>query len=437
LEHRIQSTGQAAVSADVLWTLVRNFHGTWHPAIATMAIEHDEAGRKIRAFTVHNENKTYREQLTWFSDSEKSLAYTHVDGIDGVDQYHAKLYVNANENGSTISMQADLSAPEPRATEIANGTQVIFDSAIDAITTIANEYIGNNSVDNPDYTPSQSCESGATINTRLINNVLAVSYVDGPTTRSNTLCLFIHGIGGSRHNWQNQLAAVAPYCTAAALDLRGYGDSKPGEKQSTVDDYCNDILSVADAFDADKLILCGLSYGAWIATSFSLRHQNRLSALILSGGCTGMSEASVDKREAFRQSRQAPLNEGKTPADFAPNVLAILAGPDITESVKQELFDSMSAISAKTYLDALHCFTNPTETFDFSNILVPVLLMTGDADKLAPPEELNQVAQRIYHASANPDVRFECLPRTGHVCNLESPDAYNAPLLELIRRVVR
>jgi len=168
-----------------------------------------------------------------------------------------------------------------------------------------------------------------------------------------------------------------------------------------------------------------------------MRHPQRLAALVLSGGCTGMSEASTEEREGFRRSREVPMSEGKTPSDFAPDVVKILAGPDCTEQVKAQLLESMQTIASETYADALRCFTNPTETFDFASITMPVLLMTGDADKLAPPQEIKQIATRIHNASPSPDVRFECLHRAGHLCNLEAPQAYNTPLLELIKRVLR
>ena len=40
-----------------------------------------------------------------------------------------------------------------------------------------------------------------------------------------------------------------------------------------------------------------------------------------------MSEAGPDEREAFRVSREVPLNAGQVPADFAPAVVKVLAGP--------------------------------------------------------------------------------------------------------------
>jgi pimeloyl-ACP methyl ester carboxylesterase len=45
----------------------------------------------------------------------------------------------------------------------------------------------------------------------------------------------------------------------------------------------------------------------------------------------------------------------------------------------------MAAIPAATYRDALVCFTNPLERFDFSRLTMPVLMMTGEHDRLAPP----------------------------------------------------
>lgn len=233
----------------------------------------------------------------------------------------------------------------------------------------------------------------------------------------------------------DQLRAVGSVMRAAALDLRGYGDSTLGPRQSTVDDYCADILRVAEKLGAKRLVLVGLSYGSWIATSFAMRHPEMLDALVLSGGCTGMSEAGPDVREAFRVSREVPLNAGQTPADVAPAVVKVLASPGASDEVRRRLFDSMAAIPTATYRDALLCFTNPLERFDFARLTMPALMMTGEHDRLAPPAEIRGVAGRIWDAAPRPDVRFEVIAGAGHVCNVEQPAAYNGPLLDLLGRL--
>jgi pimeloyl-ACP methyl ester carboxylesterase len=148
-----------------------------------------------------------------------------------------------------------------------------------------------------------------------------------------------------------------------------------------------------------------------------------------------MSEAGASEREAFRVSREVPLNAGQVPADFAPVVVNVIAGPDANAAVRAELLTSMSAIPAATYRDALVCFTNPLERFDFAALTMPVLMMTGEHDRLAPPSEIRSVAERIFDASKTPDVRFEVIAGVGHVCNVEGADAYTRHLQDFVARV--
>jgi pimeloyl-ACP methyl ester carboxylesterase len=63
---------------------------------------------------------------------------------------------------------------------------------------------------------------------------------------------------------------------------------------------------------------------------------------------------------------------------------------------------------------------------------MPVLLMTGENDRLAPPAEIRGVAKRIHAQSPRPDVRFETIAGAGHVCNIEEPEVYNRILLDFL-----
>ena len=95
----------------------------------------------------------------------------------------------------------------------------------------------------------------------------------------------------------------------------------------------------------------------------------------------------------------------------------------------------MAAIPAATYRDALVCFTHPRERFDFARLAMPVLLMTGAHDRLAPPAEIRAVAGRIFDLAPQPDVRFEVIANAGHVCNVEAPETYSRLLLEFLAKV--
>jgi pimeloyl-ACP methyl ester carboxylesterase len=490
-EERVQVTGHSAADPAAVWAVAGDFCGAWHPAIAEIRAERDARGALIRAFTAKGEDTLYREQLTYRSDSDRVLVYTHLEGIDGAESYVARLQVSPDEGGgSRIEWSARLTAPDERASAIAAGTRAIFEMGIAVLAELPLdaqpvEMLPANPTVDADFetifvqgapqlalTMARGDATASRFSPRgevpSASEAMRGSHAQrsseplirpfgppsphgekgkqgaplGPSSTAGALAdqilvLFLHGIGGGRTNWLPQLAAAAPYAHAAALDLRGYGDSQLGASQSTIDDYCADILRVADSLGAGRLVLCGLSYGAWIATSFAMRHPEMLAGLVLSGGCTGMSEAGIEERDAFRQSREVPLNQGKTPADFAPGVVNVLAGPDAGEEVRQQLFASMAAIPAATYRDALSCFTHPGERFDFSRLTMPVLVMTGEFDRLAPPAEIRGVATRIAATAPRAHVRFEVIAGAGHVCNIERPDAYNAILREFLVEVAR
>lgn len=428
---RVVVERQIPAAADAVWSILREFSGRWHPAIAEMRLERDAMGAQVRAFTAKGEARLYRERLTWFSDSDRCLAYTHIEGIAGARAYDAEVSVEpAADAGSLVTWTAEVEADEPRLSEIVAGTRFIFDMGMDALEELAAGPARAHAL--PAALPVPSAAT-----TRMLEGSprLALSVAGG--SKGRQLALYLHGIGGGRANWSRQIEASASIMPSAALDLRGYGESARGAAQSTVEDHCADILRVMEAFQAERLVLVGLSYGAWLATSFAMRFPHLLDGLVLSGGCTGMSEAEPEERERFRTSRQVPLDAGQAPADFAPGVVDVIAGPSATPETRRELLRSMSAIPADTYRDALNCFTNPPERFDFSRLSMPVLMMTGTFDRLASPAEIRSVARRIRHASSRPDIRFEVIPDAGHVCNIEQPAFYNRVLLEFLARLPR
>lgn len=433
-DRQVEVSAHAYASANAVWAIAGQFCGAWHPAIATIQTERDHRGSAIRAFTVAGEDTLYREQLIYYSDTDRELRYVHLQGIAGVDDYEGRLRIEPLADDScNIVCSASITAPAPRCDEIATGTRAVFQGGVDALLAIAGEPAKPVEQRQPRVLDETDLDTIAIAGKPELCCTVTQAKAQG-------LCIFLHGIGGARDNWRAQLPAVPDSMRAVAMDLRGYGDSAAGADQSTVDDYCRDILRVRDAFGARKIVLCGLSFGAWIATSFAMRHPQLLSALVLSGGCTGMSQAGVDERDAFRRSREVPLDAGQTPADFAAEVVDVIAGPNAADEVRRQLLDSMSAISVHTYRDALNCFTRPTEIFDFSRLTMPVLMMTGEHDRLAPPGEIRAVADTIVAAlnargDVLPDVQFEVIDDAGHVCNLERPQAYNRLLQTFLARL--
>ena len=137
------------------------------------------------------------------------------------------------------------------------------------------------------------------------------------------LVVFLHGIGGHRQHWDDQLHVFGAHFTAAAWDARGYGDSDDYDGPLAFADFSADLARVLDGFGAERAHLVGLSLGGRIARDFALRHPARVATLVLANTTAGFDTLTPDQIEAFIRSRRVPLESGRTPRELAPKLAAI------------------------------------------------------------------------------------------------------------------
>ena len=138
--------------------------------------------------------------------------------------------------------------------------------------------------------------------------------------------MFLHGIGGNRSHWDDQLAAFAPDFTACAPDARGYGDSDDYDGPLAFGDLAGDLLRVIDHFGAARAHLVGLSLGGRVARDFCLRHPDRVATLVLCNTHAGFDALAPDQVDAFVRSRHGPLAAGRTPRELAPELARNVLG---------------------------------------------------------------------------------------------------------------
>lgn len=244
------------------------------------------------------------------------------------------------------------------------------------------------------------------------------------------LLLFLHGIGGNRTNWAQQLEHFGDRFHAVAWDLRGYGDSDDYEGPLTFADIRRDIERVLDHFGAAACHLVGLSLGGRIGFDF-VRHVPR--RVLSFAACSAVADAAdmpPEDRKRFLERRMAPLLAGKTPAQMAPDVVRSLAGPHATAQVIQQLTDSIAALHTESYLKTLTCVSAPSERVSLHEIRLPVCVIAAEQDSLFPLAKVSAIAHAI------PGARLSVLPGLGHLSNLEDPAAFNRALdafLEIVQ----
>lgn len=264
----------------------------------------------------------------------------------------------------------------------------------------------------------------ATISTRQILSEPAIGIDEAG---SGELVVLMHGIGGNRTNWTEQVELFGDHFKAVAWDARGYGMSDDYDGPLDFGDFAKDLGKLMDYFGADKAHLVGLSMGGRIAQDFYARHPERVASLVLVATFTGFQRFSEEERRRFVELRKKPLvEEGKEPYDIAPIVAKTLIGPKTSMEKYDRLVASMAALHKESYIKTVEATTMYDRDADLDKIAVPTLLVFGEHDSLTSPEIGREMADRIEGSE------YVLIPDSGHLVNIEQTEAFNDAVLPFL-----
>lgn len=246
---------------------------------------------------------------------------------------------------------------------------------------------------------------------------------------SGELLVMMHGIGGNRSNWTEQVEAFSAKYHAVAWDARGYGASDDYEGPLDFHAFAEDLLRLLDHFGVEKAHICGLSMGGRIAQDFYLHFPERVKSLILVATFSGFKKLNEADRKRFVELRLKPLVEdGKEPKDIAPVVAKTLIGPEASETHYDRLVASMEALHKQSYIKTIEATTVYERALELETVDVPTLLIFGENDSLTPPRTGRGMAKRIR------DNVYVEVPRSGHLINIEEPEIFNQAVLDFLKR---
>ena len=240
------------------------------------------------------------------------------------------------------------------------------------------------------------------------------------------LVVFLHGIGGNRTNWHDQLPVFAEHFTAATSDARSWGDSDDYDGPLRFEDMCADLGRVLDHFGVTSAHLVGLSMGGLIVQDFYARHPGRVASMVLvdtnNGPAKSMNESEIAE---FVRLRKQPLLEGKEPKDIAEPVARSLVSPSAGDAIVQRMIDSMTILHKDSYLKAIETVAH-YQGPDLSTLRAPSMLIVGANDTLTPPSVHRDMADQL------PQARYLEIPDAGHLSNIEKPAEFNQAVLNFL-----
>ncbi len=214
--------------------------------------------------------------------------------------------------------------------------------------------------------------------------------------------ILIHGAGSDHSIWPLPLRRMNGW-RVITIDLPGHGGS-PGAVPSSVLDYANKIWNFLNAMGIYHILLIGHSLGGMIALEMALLEPERVSALTLLG---------VSLHPPHQPELCARLDR---PADIS-RTLAILEktlfSPDCDPALKKRIMQSLVPSRISLLCADWHLALEYKIPEDLHTIKCPVLVLTGQDDRLTPVGSGRALANFI------PGAQFQVIQKAGHSIILE------------------
>jgi pimeloyl-ACP methyl ester carboxylesterase len=243
---------------------------------------------------------------------------------------------------------------------------------------------------------------------------------DGGDPEGGVPVLFVHSLGGNSGQWTLQLDHLRRHRRAAALDLRGHGDSDPADDGDySIEGLAADIAAVADQLDLRHFVLAGHSLGASVAVEYAGRHPERVSGLLLVDPNGDQTRIPAEQMAPFLDAvRAAPQREMEW------YFRQILAGGD--RNAASLVLEDLAGTDEAALVGALEAGSTYSPLAALGRYRGPRLSIISDMNRL--PFSLHNLI---------PDLPTRLLPGTGHWLMMDCPEPFNHLVDEFLASVER
>ncbi len=205
---------------------------------------------------------------------------------------------------------------------------------------------------------------------------------DGPTV------VMVHGLGGTTTFYDAVTSRLANDHRVVAFDLNGHGRS-PLTGAVSIESFADDLGAVLDHVGADSASVIGHSMGSAVVQTFAASHADRVDKLVLLGPIRELPDAG---RNGLRE--RAATVRTQTIGAIAGTIANAGTGPK-TKDERPEIVgyvrESVLGQTDEGYAVACEAAADTVDA-DQAAITCPVLLVTGTADGIAPPEKTEHIA---------------------------------------------
>ncbi|KAF2639037.1 alpha/beta-hydrolase [Massarina eburnea CBS 473.64] len=270
-------------------------------------------------------------------------------------------------------------------------------------------------------------------------NGAKLAYAISSDDATKPLFITLHGGRGfgSHESDYNAYLPLADKYRILSFDYRGHGSSSR-TKPYTFDQLVEDIEGMRHQFigNVDNFVLCGGSFGGYLAQQYAIKYPEHVSHLILRGTAPSYHHEEEAIKVLEQRLHKAPslsVNQlknkifGHFESDEEFRLVMHAAAPLYSETFDADV--ALSKTLGTVYFAESHndLYSEEEKYFDYrenlTNVAAKTLILVGEQDWICPPRQSEIMASLI------PDAQLEVFVGANHSVHLEK----NKQVIDLIR----
>lgn len=245
--------------------------------------------------------------------------------------------------------------------------------------------------------------------------------------------VLIPGLGADHTAWFRQIPVLKRFFRVIVYDPRSLGKSERPQEPFDIKTMVDDVIALLGWLKVEKAHFLGHSMGGIVAREIAIHYPQRVLKLILASSPYGrddISEISPHLRDVLG------LKPGSTEIDFARlnarRTLNTLIGLSFNTKFYRRLMQFLAALFVTQRMligltDQLHAVSHTMAVDTLNLIKVPVLIITGDQDRIVEPYCSKLLSEMIPHA------KLLMMPGASHALNIEMPDLFNHVVMNFLK----
>jgi pimeloyl-ACP methyl ester carboxylesterase len=236
--------------------------------------------------------------------------------------------------------------------------------------------------------------------------------------------VLLHGGYASSTMWFANIADLSAKFRVVAIDTIGEpGKSIPSRPNASRHDIGAWLEQVFTQLGIQKAHVVGLSRGGWLALNFALHAPQRLERVVLLSPAASFISLTPFFQTLSRVVIRIPVRSVLKAVLYSWVTPGFVINDVFERQFVLGLLHWNWAVNAQGYSGVMPSVF-PSE--ELGKLHMPILMLTGDHDKLNPPRAIQRARQMIPHLEA------EIIPHAGHLLSMEQPGCVDQRVLSFL-----